>query len=289
MVPAQFLLLIAVLWNARERLRESPVADMPRYRVIYLLTVYGSMVVVGFVYPVLLNRVGRNVGLSTSVNKEWETFVQFAPYSAIALFVTLAAVCFKDRLLFGLAPLVIAASLGFISGLSLDNSRRHITYGHEIYLNLVGNDPVFAPPDLESVGQFVRERTPDGLILASNNYCCPGTQWWTDITEDIEGYVESGTPSRWGGDNHLVQAVTRRRVLMQGPADKDQSPDFEKINRMTLSIAFANAPTQKIVDELRDYGVNGFVVNTSLTARRDWSEFAVERYRNGNYIYLELR
>jgi hypothetical protein len=57
---------------------------------------------------------------------------------------------------------------------------------------------------------------------------------------------------------------------------------------MSLSLDFANNPTRQITAELKAYGVSGFVVNLSLTDNRDWSKFAIEKFRSGNFLYLEL-
>jgi len=63
----------------------------------------------------------------------------------------------------------------------------------------------------------------------------------------------------------------------------------EQVNRMTLSLDFANQPSRDNANRLKEAGVTGFVMNLALTPLRDWSQFADERFRLGNYAYLELR
>jgi len=58
---------------------------------------------------------------------------------------------------------------------------------------------------------------------------------------------------------------------------------------MSLSLEFANQPNTSTLVNLQRAGVSGFVVNLDLTKHRDWSEFAIERFQSGNYLYLELK
>ena len=289
-VAANLFLLITFLWNLNEDFRERTQVSEPR--LIALLLISSATVLVGLIYPIFINRLGKKHNLSLAIDRWWEIAVLFAPFLLIALTAMTAAALSRAKLIPMIGPFVVFTCLGFVSGINLDNARRHLEYGHQIYLNSESNDPVFAPVDLRSVGRFIRENTQQELVLATNDFCCFGMEWWSRIVDEHRKHPESDFATRWGGDNYLVTAESRRRVLIQGLAFRgisEDGPSDDQIQRMSLSLAFANAPTQKIADGLRDYGVNGFVVNTSLTARRDWSEYAVERYRNGNYIYLELR
>jgi len=47
--------------------------------------------------------------------------------------------------------------------------------------------------------------------------------------------------------------------------------------------------SQKALNNLKGYNVMGFIVNLSLTDERDWSRFATERFRAGEFVYLELK
>jgi hypothetical protein len=289
-VVGSFFLLTMVLWNLNEDLKDRTGVSQPR--LITLLLVCGAAVLAGLIYPIFINRLEPELKLSRQVDLWWDVAVLLSPFLVIALPTAIAAARSREKLSAVIGPLVIVACLSFVSGTNLDNARRHLEYGYGIYLNLESNDPAFASADLRSVGRFIRETTQQDIVLATNDFCCFGMEWWSQTVDGRRSHLESDISTRWGGDNYLVAAESRRRVLIQGLAFQgigDGGPSQDQIQRMNLSLSFANAPTQKIVDELRDYGVNGFVVNTSLTARRDWSEFAVERYRNGNYIYLELR
>jgi hypothetical protein len=45
---------------------------------------------------------------------------------------------------------------------------------------------------------------------------------------------------------------------------------------------------RQLLDGLKGYGASGYVVNLSLTDNRDWSEFAIEKFRSGEFLYFEL-
>lgn len=131
--------------------------------------------------------------------------------------------------------------------------------------------------------------------------------WWQTLKESPWGQslafeYESFLPEaplwqqladiRWGGDNYHLSAESRRRFLLLGlkfQTGGNARPTPDQILRMTLSLQFANNPTASVAEDLKGYGVSGYVVNLSLTDRRDWSEFAVEKFRNSNFAYLELR
>lgn len=130
--------------------------------------------------------------------------------------------------------------------------------------------PRFGTSDLIAVGRFIRENTNHEIVLASNNF----------YSEQFHG-----------GFNYLLPAETQRRFLMQGLAFQTglADPSTEQIQRMNLSIEFADQPSTLALNRLKEYGVEGYVVNLALTERRDWSEFATEVFRSGNFIFMMLK
>jgi hypothetical protein len=139
------------------------------------------------------------------------------------------------------------------------------------------------------LGDHVRDSTATDQVLASNNFCCAGTDWWSVIAAGLDD--RPLTETSWGGANYLLAAETQRRYLVQGLRFLVgfQTATPEQINRMSLSLEFANTPSASSLRKLKAYGVSGYVVNLSLTEHRDWSEFAIERFRSGDFVYLELR
>ena len=209
--------------------------------------------------------------------------------------------------------------LGLLTGQQLDRSRRVAAWGPSVATNWPLNDSAMSSSDLRDLGRNIRRNSDVEEIFATNDFCCYGSQWWSDIAADLNGHVEKSSEwwqslegSDWwrrleteygasrlheaisdtffGGDNYLLAAETRRRFLMQGLKWQalQQIPTPDQVNRMTLSLAFANDPDIEIVRELKRYGVSGFVVNLNLTDQRDWSQFAVEKFRSGNYVFLRL-
>jgi hypothetical protein len=170
-----------------------------------------------------------------------------------------------------------------------------------------GNSAAFGDSDLRSVARYIRHSTPSNVVLASNNFCCRGSDWWTQYLQHLSSQSDNESVSdgrdfrsldpdylHRGGANYLLPAETRRRFLVQGLAFYGisfQGSDIssEQVERMSATLDFANQPTSTVATDLKRRGVFGFVVNLSLTEHRDWSEFAIERFQSGNFVYLELR
>ena len=91
-----------------------------------------------------------------------------------------------------------------------------------------------------------------------------------------------------GGANYLLPVETRRRFLLQGLRFQTglAEPSIEQLKRLNLSIEFAENPSTLLLKRLKEYGVEGYVVNLALTDRRDWSEFATEAFRSGDFVFL---
>lgn len=142
--------------------------------------------------------------------------------------------------------------------------------GTEYYSMRENTESNFGTKDLISVGEFVRKSTDQQIILASNNFM----------------------PDRLnGGANFLLPVETQRRFLVQGLRFQtgQRDPSDEQLSRMRLSIEFADKPSSSSLNELKKYGVGGFIVNLSLTDQENWTEFAVELFRSGNFVYLQLK
>jgi len=191
-----------------------------------------------------------------------------------------------------LCAIAVVAGLGVFSGQLINGYKQVATLGAGIYTTPgEKNAASFGSDGLDEVSRYVRKNTSQDAILASNNFCCFGESWFSST----EARSVSGSEENWeqslGGANYLLPANTQRRFLLQGLRFQTGSrpPTGDQSNRMRLSLAFANRPTTREVEELKRYGVSGYIVNLSLTDRRDWSEFAIERFRSDDFIYLELK
>jgi hypothetical protein len=141
--------------------------------------------------------------------------------------------------------------------------------------------------DLLALGDFVRSYTPSNAIFASNNFCCSGENWFNSILNKPTYFGESAL----GGANYLLPASLQRRFLIQGPRFQincciDKFPDH--IKRMSLSLKFANNPSDEVLNELKQYSVEFYVVNKSLTNLHSWQDFAKTIYENGEFILLKI-
>lgn len=168
----------------------------------------------------------------------------------------------------GVALLISMA--GALFGFQIDDFSATKARGIEWYAVRENTESNFGTNDLIEVGQFIRSRTDQDLILASNNF---------------------NRKLKHGGANYLLPAETRRRFLLQGLRFQTglAEPSNEQTKRMDLSIEFAENPSTLSLKRLKEYGVEGYVVNLALTDRRDWSELAVEVFRSGDFVFMMLK
>jgi hypothetical protein len=167
------------------------------------------------------------------------------------------------------ASLLISLA-GVLFSFQIDDFLATNAKGIEWYAVRENTESNFGTNDLIEVGKFIRDKTDRDLILASNNF-----------------YQEF----KQGGANYLLPVETRRRFLLQGLRFQTglAEPSIEQTKRMDLSIEFAENPSSLSLKRLKEYGVEGYVVNLALTDRRDWSEFANESFRSGDFVFLVLK
>jgi len=140
--------------------------------------------------------------------------------------------------------------------------------------------------EIIALGEFVRTNTKESAVFATNNFCCFGERWLIAPTS-------RNRQSVGGGANYQLGAETRRRFLIQGPfflvayrPNKQLSTD--EYQRLTTSLSFANSPTLSDIETLREYGVEYYIVNLRLTARRDWTGYGTELFRGQEFAILRL-
>jgi hypothetical protein len=185
----------------------------------------------------------------------------------------------------------LSALAGQFIGYSVDNYRRESFVEPSTYEEWSYNSSAFATTELRNVGDWIRRNTNESSILASNNFSFKGDGWWMRIVKNPEKHAMRLTETSWGGANYLLPAETRRRFLIQGPRFQVgySLPSLDQIERMNVSLEFANRPDEATLRRLKEYGVTGFVVNLNLALERDWSRFAEEKFRSGSFVYLDLK
>ncbi len=307
-VNSYFFYLIAITaWLIQLQSTHSEEINLQSTRIPrqYVFVALASLLI-SSIYRVGLNRLDLAISRSTGRFGQVTWEILYSNGLLVALVIGLGFLLsqyrssWKPGQLLGL--LLISSSV--VIGGWFDLARRTHEWGPSIYTSSEVNQAPFATSDLTDVGTYVRLNTDADVILATNDFCCSGMTWWNSIidqlSQDSQGrskgwseitYSEGKVIPTWGGDNYSASAVTRRRFVMLGlgfQTGQVNGPTPDQINRMNLSLQFANEPTQESLDGLKAYGATGFVVNLSLTNNRDWSEFAIEKFRSGNFLYLEL-
>lgn len=189
-------------------------------------------------------------------------------------------------------PLVLLAAVGLFVGQRAENYSQLRSLGESHYATSDPATAIFASSDLVALGEYVRTNTPTDVILASNQFCGieQDALYPSEDTDLLLLLYKWSGECDWAGANYLVPAETQRRFLIQGPRFQHSKLglDAEQIDRLELSLEFANHPSRESLLRLKSFGVSGFVVNLSLTSRLDWDGFAIERFREGEFVYLEL-
>ena len=219
-------------------------------------------------------------------------FITHTIFIALVLHATLLVLHqrVKSRLI---SSILITALIGSAVSLKVDNYAEYISQVgsssivNEFFSPGSINAAANATVDLNSVAEFARSMSTVHDVFASNNFCCFGDTWWKETLSN----PVFGTVSSMGGANYLLPAITQRRFLIQGMRFQIfyGLPSFsEHIQRMNISLRFANDPDQPTKQALVDYGVKYFIVNKQLTLVTDWSVYAKTIYENKSFALLAL-
>ena len=318
--PSLFMVGVLAVWGIQSRLQDTkPRTFTGRQKLMASASlVMGSGI--GFAFPVFANRINATLDISGRVGSNaWEFIGDHAVY-LIPLLIGGLAIRRPVHARTAHFTISLLLSVGLAAGLQLDRGRRVAIYGPEVAVNWALNDSALPNEDLRAVGTYVRRNTPPDTIIATNDFCCFGETWWQEISRSpeehrlgtlnwwsglektkwwndlaskygVDGLTVSVADTLWGGDNYLIAAETRRRVLIQGLKFQVLTgvPTQDQTDRMTVSLAFANNPNGDSANALKNYGVSGYIVNLRLTDQRSWAEFAEELFRSGDFVYLQLR
>lgn len=286
--PAIYLLLPLLV----QRTSLNLIRPREKRMIIAGLLLSSMFLLAGLLHDYLMKRLDSRFRLATALGDFMWDILKNSGFALVFLVVIGMFRVFSRKF----SPLTVVALLvslmSFITGGYLDSYRKSLAWGPSIYENWSGNSSPFSQNDLRRLAEWIRSNTPKDAVLASNNFCCAGVKWWNEIKSDPELHRKTVfREEKWGGANFLLPAETRRRFLIQGLRFQVGYgvPTEEQIDRLTTSLEFANSPSSKSLHKLLDYGVSGFVVNLSLTEQDDWSQFATERVRHGDFVFLELR
>ena len=276
------LLLISVI--STDNTFFSPRYMVFKWQITFIFLAFISGIIWGYIHGRLSDGFFQQNMLFWGI---WSVFI--AGWSLLRIFMRSNFLSISN-LLFVSTVVVCFSSLGIRFQQELLN--RHIY--DSVLIDSIGSS------DARDMSRYIRIMTAVDAVMASNNFCqvevdkhCFGTMWFDTELEkysDNKKLLLLDTPDKFGGSNYSLVANSRRRFLVQGLRfiSLYEYPDAEMIKRMKVSIAFANSPSARSFQELKSYGVSGFVVNLHQTLNRNWMPFAFETYRNSTYAYLQL-
>ena len=166
---------------------------------------------------------------------------------------------------------IAVAFLGVSSGAYLKFSLEKRQYNF--------TESVASTTDLESL-DWLRNIAKPTAVIATNRFLC---------IQDV--------PCSFDDSSFLISAVSRRRVLIEGPRfviGGMPYPVWVK-DRIQASVDFANSPSYETWLQLRNFDVDWFYLDTNfITSELDpmntpWNEWATVAYHNSNVYILKLK
>lgn len=124
---------------------------------------------------------------------------------------------------------------------------------------------VIGAPDAIGVGNWLKENSARGDLVATNH-----------LTGDRSVL------------DYSLAAWSQREFLVLGPGiGYERTPRSSEAIR--ISRAFADQPNEMNCAELRELGVDWFIVDKRQTTTRDWRVCTNETFESGNFMVLALR
>ena len=166
---------------------------------------------------------------------------------------------------------LIIALLGVSTGIFTLRSIAPDTYNF--------TETVASTTDLSSL-DWVRSNVNEIDILATNRFIC-----------------NQDTSCDYDDSSFLISAVSGRRVLIEGPrfvVGGRPYPDWVK-DRISLSVGFANAPTDELFVKLQNFNVRWFYLDTHFInsgidpLTNPWERWATVVFQNSNIYVLRLK
>lgn len=291
-LPGVWVLTLVAVWTIGQSLakRTGPQSSPRKGRLMVLAL--GSSAI-GYTSPRIIRKIDAWLHIEGPIEEYIWAIAKSSGFLMAVVGALFVSLLFRRRQAFALMAMAVA--IGTFAGQRAENYAMLAYWGPSIYESSQASSAVFAKSDLVAVSEYVRKSTDDSVVLASNFFCCFGENWIVSGHSEREfqhiSVMDKLTEARWGGASYLLPAYTRRRFLLQGLRFQlgYSSPSHEQVRRMAISLEFANRPSWAVLEKLRSYGVSGFIADTSLTEQKNWSVFAQERFRDGNFVYLELK
>lgn len=293
-LPGVWFITMLVMWKLNESSHSESTKEVKNPSVSIGVLVM-AFAVIGFYAPKVLRRIDSWMVF----DREWRPFLSaLLTSSGLVLgILVISPLILRIRARRTAVVLLLSITLGVFTGQSAEYFSKLRFWGAGIYESSNPVQATFGKSDLAELAEFVRANTSETAVLASNQFCCFGEGWQISGHSDREfrhiSVIDRLTDTRWGGANYLLPAYTRRRFLVQGLRFQlytgTQSLIGEPLEKLRLSLEFANRPSRASLEGLKLFGVTGFVVNLTLTDEHDWSDFAEEAFRVGEFVYLEFK
>jgi hypothetical protein len=178
----------------------------------------------------------------------------------------------------GFSPLIQKMT---IPGLVIFSIANFLTFVQRIDFKLTQIDP-----------QIIEQTASEGELTALNWISHNSKQ--DVIVATNRSLCEDGLLCEHESSSHLVSAVSRRRVLLEGPYFVPSSralnggyEDWASL-RARLSIGFVESPSKLLADQLTEYGVTLIYVQKSSSDMKSWEPWATTVYENPSAAVLML-
>jgi len=128
-------------------------------------------------------------------------------------------------------------------------------------------ETILGSSEIQEVGVWLSENSSSGQMVATNHL-------FSSESENIYG------------DDYSLAVWSQREFLVLGPKFLDAQ--IVASRAIDLSIQFAERPTESVSKQLSELGVAWFVVDKSVTERRNWEPFGRTVFDNRSFAILKL-
>jgi len=149
--------------------------------------------------------------------------------------------------------------------------------------------------DTSEVGKFLRESTPSDAIVASNSFCCVGTEWLVDKLGELQEFTTSYGLSdykedSYGGANYQLVSVSRRQFLLAGPRFIVMFTGNAMLKkRLEASVLFGATGSSVYAAQLLVDDADYFVVDRTVLGDIEVPTFEERMiFENSRYLVLDL-
>jgi hypothetical protein len=159
-------------------------------------------------------------------------------------------------------------------------------------------DTTASHPDEDTweVGEWIRRYTPKNSVIATNSFCCRGSEWLDGALSEINA-VDSNyqslrnRESAYGGANFLLPAVAHRRFYLAGPRfGIGRTIDPSSLaSALKYSVTFGVEADNESLTALREAKVNYFVLDKWILNNNPLqSFFSTNLFENHRYVLVSL-